>query len=98
MTGKLKIIRVLANPIRKRKKKKKAPRRRRAKSAAGKYVLRMVTPEGKALWRTRTGWTAIRKGARTFATPQQGQDDFAAQRRDFLKRKMRWIVADVLPA
>lgn len=100
MSGKLKIVRVLANPIGRRKKKKrkatrarKTPRRRKVRSLSGNWVLRIVTRERRALWWDGTSWSKDRKKAKQYPSANMA-------RRHFNSKNVAtgWVVADVLPA
>lgn len=102
MSGKLKIIRVLSNPSPRRRPKKKTgtatrkvKKRAPAPPAKGDFVLRVITPDGRALWRTKSGWTKDRKGARRFKTKHEGAKAFNSS---FIAKRDNWTVADVMPA
>lgn len=102
MVGRLRIIKCLPNPARRAKKKKAKglrrsarPKKRRAKSAAGKFVLRAVTPAGVALWRTRQGWTKTKRQARTFGSIADGEKAWKSAA--LSRQPGAWVVVDVQP-
>jgi hypothetical protein len=102
--GKLKIIRVLANPIT-RKKKKAAKRRapiarkvglsRAGKKTGARFVVRLVSPTGAARWWTGQSWSPSRTKARRYA----GNDAAGRAMRGARKKTAGhdWIVMDALP-
>jgi hypothetical protein len=109
MSGKLKIVRVLSNPAGKRKaikcKTKRRPRARvmrknarprstAARSLSGKWIVRIVTPAGKAGYWTGSHWSPVRAVARPFNHRKQAENAFKASK---IKRNA-WIVADIMPA
>lgn len=101
MSGKLKIIRVLANPTRKRKApKKKAmrrnarPRARAARSLSGAWVVRIITPARAAAWWTGAAWSKKSAAAKRYGSQNLAH---AAFKKSGVKRSS-WIVADIMPA
>ena len=102
MADKLRVVKLLGNPRARKKPARKKPLRRRtkprrvARSLSGKWVVRLVTTDGRALWRTKTGWTPGRQNARVFE--KQSAAASAAKSSDYVKRHRDWVVVDVLPA
>jgi hypothetical protein len=99
MAGKLKIIRVLSNPIRKRKKsakpkRRKGARQRKTRSLSGKWILRRAAPGG-VMWWTGSRWGSSRGAAHRYASQQAAARALTAARR---KAGVGWTVLDVMPA
>jgi len=101
MTGKLKIIRVLSNPAKRRKtaksrtmRKNAKPRARAARSLTGKWVVRIITPTRRAAYWTGEKWSDQARAAKQFQSKAAGYQAFKKSR---LKRTA-WLVADIMPA
>lgn len=99
MSGKLKIIRALANPKRKTKsakvKRRKGTRQRAVRSVGGKWVVRMVSKGGSAFWWSGARWVQSRTGARKYSSAAAAADAVKAARK---KAGASFVVIDVMPA
>lgn len=98
MTGKLKVIRALANPIRRRAKKKRAitkktVRKKAARSLSGKWVARVITQGRIAVWWSGSKWSLARSKAKRYATAGAAGTALKTAR-----KPGGWLVADVMPA
>ena len=98
--GRLKIVRVLANPTRRRKpavkcrkmRKNAKPRARAARSLSGRWIVRIITPARRALYWTGDQWKP--RGAKQYETKAAAYNAF---KKSGLKRNA-WTVADIMPA
>ncbi len=96
MTGKLKIIRALANPKSKKRKRaipNKRVRKKAARSLSGLWVARIITQGRVALWWTGSQWTKSRSAAKKYATAAAAGTALKSGR-----KPGDWLVADVMPA
>lgn len=100
MTGKLKIIRALANPKGKARAKRKRAipnkkvRKRAVRSLSGKWIVRIITHTRTALYRAGGKWTKDRAAATRYATSAAA----ATALKNSGMKPAGWIVADVMPA
>jgi hypothetical protein len=102
MAGKVKIVRVLANPISKRTKSAKIKRRKNARqkkvrSVSGKWVLRRVgrAPGSGATWWNGKNWVPARASAKSYPSADAAGRALRAARG---RAGSNWAVLDVMPA
>jgi hypothetical protein len=100
MTGKLKVVRVLANPIpRKRKsakvKRRKGTRQRKVRSLGGKWIIRRVGANRSVSWWSGSAWNTRRNYGNRYPSAAAAARAMKAAR---AKAGIGWVVLDVMPA